>query len=164
MSHDRDPGSATKPRAYFDPDTLFSLAVPPGWLVDTSGQQGSKVTFFCPEVEDNFRTNVTVVVQPLAPLTPEEFVTLSRLQIKQLSGNSRLAVDQEEDRPAGARTFEWTALKLFPIPLRFRQRIVVDRGMTYGVICTAPMHRFEDYRELFDATLSSFHIHDPNEP
>ena len=33
--------SANPPRVYVDPDTLCSLQVPSGWLVDTSGQQNA---------------------------------------------------------------------------------------------------------------------------
>src|SRR5262249_51092429 len=41
----------TGPRTYIDPGGRFSLQVPPGWLVDNSGQQGSLVILFHPTVK-----------------------------------------------------------------------------------------------------------------
>ncbi len=55
-------------RVYVDPREGFSLRMPGGWMVDTSGQQGSRVIFYAPTVEDTFRASVNVVVQDLAPI------------------------------------------------------------------------------------------------
>src|SRR5262249_48519001 len=146
---------------YVDQAMHFSLAVPDGWLVDNSGRQGPRVIFFNPIPEDNFRANITVVVDSLSPLTPEEYFMLNRLQVKRLSGNSRLLLDEPAWAMEGAQIFEWTALQMGPIPLKFRQLGVVARGRGYAVTCTAPLHRFETYRGEFEATLDSFRMIEP---
>src|SRR5438067_2148901 len=96
------PGNGPGPRSFVDPVNRFSLTIPPGWLVDTSGQQGTKAIFFHPQGEEHFRPNINVVVNPLSPFTPEEFITLGRLQLKQLSGSSRLGIDEPAEKPEGA--------------------------------------------------------------
>jgi hypothetical protein len=79
--------SQPSPRIYIDSESLFTLQVPPGWLVDTSGQQGARVILLHPSSADDFRVNVTV--QNIQALTHDEYLPLTRLQFKQLTGPGR---------------------------------------------------------------------------
>jgi hypothetical protein len=130
-----------KPRVFTDPETLFSLHVPPGWLVDDSGRQGTKVLLFHPAGSPDFRANVNVTVQNLGGLTGDEFLTLSRLQFKQLSGGIPMERDEPADRPAGAHLFEWSA-PLGPLSLRVRQLIAFGGGKAFVLTATAKEQDF----------------------
>ena len=147
-------------RRFVDKETLFCLDVPDGWLVDTSGQRGSKVLLLNPQVEGNFRTNVNVIVQDFAPLTAEEFLTLSRLQLKQLSGRSELDLDAPAEQPRGGHVFEYTVQRpqIAPIPFKVRQVIYVDKGRAYIVTGTATLVRFEFHRNDIESVLESFQV------
>src|ERR1019366_7966069 len=104
-------------RVFVDPQTLFSLRVPENWLIDTSGQQGTKVILLHPSTDTPFRTNVNVTVPALHNLTAEEFLTLARLQLKQLTGLPRPERDEPACRPAGGHELEWS-MALGPIMIR----------------------------------------------
>jgi hypothetical protein len=147
-------------RRFVDKETLFSLDVPDGWLIDTSGQRGSKVLLLDPQSEDKFRANVNVVVQNLDPLTAEEFLTLSRLQLKQLSGRSELDLDAPAEQPRGGRVFEYTVQRpqIAPIPLKVRQVIYVDKEQAYIVTGTATLARFEFHCKDIESVLESFQV------
>jgi len=151
---------STEKRRFVDKDTLFSIDVPDGWLVDTSGQRGSKVILLNPQTENNFRANVNVVVQALDPLTAEEFLTLSRLQLKQFSGQSELDLDAPAERPRGGHVFEYTVhhQQISPMPLKVRQVIYVAEDKAYIVTGTATLVRFEFYRNDIENVLESFQI------
>lgn len=142
------------PRRYIDPDTLFTIDVPNGWLVDSSGQMGSSVILFHPQVEHNFRTTINVVVHQLGALTPEEFLTLTRLQLKQLP-EFTLQVDDSISQPPGARLLEWAA-EPGPMPLKVRQLLVYQRDNVYVVTATALLALFEFQRNTIETTVSSF--------
>ena len=91
-------------RPYTDIKNLFELQVPSDWLADTSGQMGTRVAFLSPDVEAGFQANVNVVVSHLSPLTREEFLAFSRLQLKQLSGEAKLPVDESCDDQLGTNS------------------------------------------------------------
>jgi hypothetical protein len=152
-----EPLNGAKPRVYVDQESLFSLHVPKGWLVDTSGQQGSRVILLHPMIENDFRVNVNVVVNAMGGLTIEEYLTLSRLQIKQLTGARQLAVDELARRPEGAHLLEWI-VEIAPVPLKIRQVFLAKEPRIYLVTATAPLARFELHRSVLETVLESFHL------
>ena len=71
--------------AFAVPESNFSINVPHGWSADRSGREGSSIVLFSPTVQQ-LRANVNVVVQDLAPLSQEEYLTPdARLQLRKLS-------------------------------------------------------------------------------
>ncbi len=143
------------PKIFVDPDEGFSLHVPEAWMVDTSGQQGSRVVLYGPTVEDTFRANVNVVVQDLAPLSPDEFVSLSRLQLKKLSNMATLPVDEPSPRLAGGHVLEWTTWEA-PIPIRGRQLLAFNADQAYIVTALASADSFPLHEPILQAVLDSF--------
>ena len=143
-------------RTYVDPQGSFALEVPPEWLIDNSGQQGTLVMLFQPVKNGDFRPNLGVVAHSLAPLTPEEYVTLSRLQAKRLSGKSTLDVDQVANTAMGGQIIEWSSLQMGPVAIRFRQLLIVNKGIAFTITATAGGHQFEGLRVLLESMLSSF--------
>jgi len=144
-------------RLYIDPQTLFALQVPLDWLIDTSGQQGTKVVLLSPTAEANFRANVNVSIQLLRGLTPEEFLMLSRLQLKQLTGLPRAERDEPATRPAGAHILEWTT-EVGPVSIKARQLIVMDSHKAYVVTAMAPANSELLYRREFDLVFDTFQL------
>jgi hypothetical protein len=144
-------------QSFADPAAPFSLHVPPGWTADRSGREGSSVALFSPTVEDNFRANVNVVVQNLAPLTQEEYLTLSRLQLRKLSNTASLPVDESWHRLPGGHVFEWVTWEA-PIPVRGRQLIVFRDGKAFIVTAMATAGSFERHKAVFDAVMESFEL------
>lgn len=98
---------STTTRVYEDIEGLFRIQVPGDWLADSSGELGVRVAFACPEAYQGFQANVNVGVNYLPPLTQDEFLTLSRLQLKQLSRAASLPVDEAADQRPGSHVFEW---------------------------------------------------------
>jgi hypothetical protein len=135
----------------------FSLHVPPAWSADRSGREGSSVVLFSPTVEDGFRANVNVVVQDLAPLTQDEYLTLSRLQFKKLSNTASLPVDEPSQRFPGGYVFEWVTWEA-PTPVRARQLIAFRDGKAFIVTAMATANSFDRYKATFDAVLESFEL------
>ena len=156
MTNARDKNHPTS-RSYVDPQLLFSLEVPADWLIDNTGQQGSRVVMFAPNSEANFRTNINVVVQDLEPLTEEEFLTFGRLQLKQISGSRALDRDEPAKGPGAPHLFEVTSRKA-TVPLKCRQAVWVSQGKVYIVTATTTESQFPSRKEEFDAMLKSFRV------
>src|SRR6266404_5684281 len=148
-------GSQSGARVYVDPQLLFSLEMPADWLVDNSGQQGSKLVLFEPRSDGNFRTNINVIVQDLAPLTAEEYLTLARLQLKQTSGSSQLDLEEPATDTEGAHKFEVTS-KRTPVPVKCRQAVWLCAEKAYVVTGTTPLAQYNLRRKEIDLVLASF--------
>ena len=156
MTHSPDKNRAAS-RNYVDPQLLFSLEIPAGWLIDNTGQQGSKVVAFDPKSDANFRTNINVIVQDLEPLTEEECLTFGRLQLKQVSGNSKLDLDQPAKDSREPHLFEVTSRNT-PVPLKCRQAVWIAQGKVYIVTGTTTAGQFPLRKEEFDGVLKSFRM------
>lgn len=159
ISHDSN-GSA--PRVFIDPALGFRVRVPDEWLVDTSGQHGTKVIFYQPDIDDGFRANVNVIVHDLGPLSPDEYLTLSRLQLKQITGFPRLPTDGPTDTPVNAHIFEWMTDWATPA-VRVRQMVAFAGSSAITVTATASLDRFENHRAEFDQVFYSFRLSDEDE-
>jgi hypothetical protein len=153
-SHDLN-GSAL--RVFIDPALGFRVGIPKGWLVDTSGQQGTKVILYQPDADQNFRANVNVVLQDLGPLCPDEYLMLSRLQLKQLTGFPRLPTDAPADSRVNAHVFEWMTDRATP-PVRVRQMVAFAGPTAITVTATASLDRFENHRAEFGEVFGSFRL------
>ena len=153
----RTNGNTTDPRVYLDPETLFSLKVPKGWLMDTSGQQGSRLILLHPVAEYNFRTNINVVVSHNPALTKEEYIVLSRLQLKQMAGCRALEVDESTSLPPDGHVFEWT-VQVPPVPVKGRLVILFDANKVYVATGTALLPQFETHRREIEFALQSFRV------
>ena len=152
-----NPSTTNSPRVYVDPQELFSLHVPEGWLVDSSGQQNTRVILLHPTTEANFRVNVNVTVQELRALTPDEFLTMSRLQLKQLTGSPRAERDEPAERRGGGHRLEST-MTLGAVTIETRQLIVLDGGKAYVVTATAPAGSAANYQREFEVVFESFQL------
>jgi len=145
MNTQRPESNSSEPRVFIDPDTRFSIQIPNGWQVDTSGQQGSKLILYHPHVEENFCANINVLAHDLAPLTRDEYITFTRLQLKQLTGFAQLPVDAAATDRDNGHIFEWM-IDQPPYPVRFRQLIAFDQSRAFAISATAPLDRFENRR------------------
>ena len=140
---------------YVDPETLFALSVPPGWLVDNSGQQGAKLLLLCPQMEGTFRPTLNVMIQDLGILTKDEFLTLTRLQLKLLTGQPRPQRDELYAGLPGAQILEWSAT-VNDLPLTMCQLLVVAARKAYVLTGTVPTERLPQYRMAFHSVFASF--------
>ena len=157
MSGNVQGSNGSQPRVFTDPGARFSLRIPEDWLVDTFGQQGSSVILYHPRVGSDFRTNVNVLVQPLAPLSTEEYLTLSRLQIRKLTGFAELPADAPAGGRADAHVFEWMTNQA-PTPVRVRQLVVFSEESAFVISATASLEEFEAHRGAFDGIFDSFEL------
>ena len=149
-----------EPWVYIDPGGKFSFCVPHDWAVDPTGQRGACVFTFGPNIDDGFRANVNIVVQPLSPLTHDEYLTLSRLQIRKMGNLARLAVDEPALRFPGGRVLEWTALEASP-PIRTRQLIAFAGPEVFVVTAMATAASLDRYEPLFQVMMDSFRCAGP---
>jgi hypothetical protein len=146
--------SAGEKRVYVDWQTLFSLEIPTGWFADTSKQQGTSVVLLHPSIEQEFRPNVNVMVHRKGALTLQEYLTLSRLQIKHLTDGINPSVDAAVAEPLSGHSLEWCA-EFGQVPMKMLQRIVEGQDNFYVATATAPLARFEFYRGVFESVLNS---------
>lgn len=151
------------PASYVDPAGQFAVTAPPGWWVDTSGAQGSRVIFFCPAADPGFQPNLNVLLQPLGGLTPDEYLTMTRLQLKQMAGPDRLWADQARPGPPPGHVFEWL-LPLNPGTLRARQLTVFLPRAALILTATALLPQFEPLRPAFESIFESVRLRTPPGP
>jgi len=144
-------------RIYTDVESLFELQVPSDWLANTSGQTGTRIAIISPKVVNGFQANVNVVLNHVPPLTDDEFLTLSRLQLKQLAGQATLPVDGPSVECPGAHVFEWTNNQT-PFPLTIRQQVSFSKNKAFILTATALESNFDDYRTAFQSIFSSFRM------
>ncbi len=139
---------------YTDSESGFAVGVPGGWRMDTSGLLGSRLVLFAPEAPGDFQPNVNVTLQDLGGISRDEFLTVTRIQLKQFAGSPRL----EADTPtADGHVFEWTTRRP-PFPLHGRQVIVFGAGRCYVVTATARADGFDRLRPEFEEVLASFRV------
>jgi hypothetical protein len=133
----------------------FSLEPPAGWAVDATGRQGTRVIFLHPVVDRSFQANLNVVVEPLGDMTPDEYLTLCRLQLKRVPAQVTFEQDRPAAEPAGCHLLEYTLVG-GPLALGVRQLICTADGKVYVVSATAPRDTFDLYRAAFEASQASF--------
>lgn len=145
-------------KTYVDPETLFSITIPSGWMLDTSGQQGSKLLLYHPTISGSFRANVNVMVHDIGPLTHEEYIQFNRLQLKLLSGKSSLSVDEPYGPREAAHLFEWKVHRpeVGPVPLVIRQLIQISNKRAFVVTSTDALSSFDAHRKEFEEIMKSF--------
>lgn len=142
-------------RSYSDPAGAFALELPADWLLEPLEQGPLRMACVAPESVQGFAANVNVGVHLLAPLTPDEYLLLCRLQLRQLSGLRELPVDAPAEPPA--HWFEWANPRA-PLPLRVRQLATFGPRHALVVTATALERNFEDYRPTFDDVFASFRV------
>jgi hypothetical protein len=147
-------------QVFVDRDGSFSLSAPPQWVIDTRGQAGTAVVVHERANASSFAANVNVIVQQLRGLSSDEFLTLSRLQLKHLTGQPRLQVDAPAAHSPGGHLFEWSA-PFGAGMLHGRQLIVITQDKAFVVTATAPAATFDAYRAEFDSILDSFQLLKP---
>lgn len=142
---------------YSDPEKLFHLKIPSDWLAETANRFGVRIAFLSTEAAQGFHANVNVIVNEVPPLTTEEFLTLSRLQLKQLSGLVTLPVDKQIAHPnsAQAHLFEWTNPRA-PNLLTMWQLVVFAASKALILTATALAESFDKYRHTFETIFRSF--------
>ncbi len=138
-----------------DPQQGFTIAVPPGWVVDSSGRQRTSVVLLHPLIDRNFQANVNVVVEPTGGLSQAEYYDYCRLQMKRAQALPAAGAARITEHPTGGLLLEY-AVAGGQLPLYVLQRILVEGGRAYVVSCTAPLDSFETYRPEFEACLASF--------
>ncbi len=91
-------------RPYTDPANLFTLDLPAEWRLERPEQGPIRMACLArracrPDSVQDCAANVNAGVHPLAPLTTDEYVTLCRLQLRQLSGQPRTKQRSMRPRP-----------------------------------------------------------------
>ncbi|MCE9544178.1 MAG: hypothetical protein K8T25_01445 [Planctomycetia bacterium] len=155
-----------KPWTFVEPEGRFSFRVPQGWAIDPSGQRGARIIVFAPDVDENFRANVNIVLQSLSPLTRDEYLTASRLQIRKMNNLATLPVDEPAPHFPGWHVLEWTTREA-PSPIRVRQLIAFAGSEVFVVTAMATAASFDHYESVFRVLLDSFQVvgcPDPNAP
>src|SRR5262249_51871231 len=95
-----------------------------------------------------------VVAQNLGKMTPDDYLTLTRLQFKGLGDNITVYKDEPLGRPGGGHLFEFVAT-LRQMPVRTRQFILLQAGSAYVITALAPADQFEGLRARLEESLAS---------
>jgi hypothetical protein len=137
-----------------------SLRGPEGWEFDDSGQFGTDFLFLNPEPDElegqSFAANVNVLSEPAQGLDTEGYAEAGAATLPQLL-TGYTSVEERDVEVAGkpARliggTFEQGVFKL-----RNVQLITVADDTGYTVTGTALAQDWDEYAELFEASLLSF--------
>lgn len=146
-----------KLRPYSDIEQLFDLSVPFDWLTDASEEMGLRVAFFSPDATEtphDFRANVNVVVQHVPPLNQAEYLTLTRLQLKQVSRKASLPKDESVGE-TGSHIFEWVNNHT-PMPLWIRQQVFFSESKAFILTATCLENQTEQLQESFAIFFDSF--------
>jgi hypothetical protein len=97
---------------------------------------------------------IKVVVQDLGKLTTDEYLTLSRLQMKAAGDSMVVERDEPIGQPGGAHCFEFLAYAGTQ-PLRCRQLILFHGRRAFVVSALTPSHQFDAYRARLERALGS---------
>ncbi len=131
---------------------LLMIEPPPGWVMGPASPP-CRLALLDPQWPGPGWPNINVVVQGLGNMTPEEYLTLSRLQMKGMGDNVVVERDQPLGTPGG-HVFEMQ-VQVGQALIRCRQLIVQHDSYAYVVTAMAPADRFEAYRACFERSLGS---------
>jgi hypothetical protein len=148
---------------YADADSGFIVGVPAGWRLDSTGVMGSRLVMFAPSAPGDFQANVNITLQDLASVTADEFVTVTRIQLKQFAGSPSLDVDEPRGEAGAGHVFAWTTHR-GAVPVRGHQVLNFRAGRCYALTLSARPEQFEQLRPEFEAILGSFQLTDPVPP
>jgi hypothetical protein len=132
---------------------LLLIEPPEGWVMAPPAPP-ARLALLDPNAPGPVRPNLNVLAQDLGKMTPEEYLTLTRLQFKAMGDNVNVERDQPLDRAGGGHLFEYVA-NVGPVAVRCRQLILLQGGWAYCVTALAVAHQFEAYRARFEAALGS---------
>ncbi len=148
---------------YADADTGFVIGVPVGWRVDNTGLMGSRLVILAPVPPGEFQANVNVTTQDLVGITPDEFITVTRIQLKQFAGSPQLDVDEPAAPPASGHVFAWTTHRGGAAV--HGHQVAFFRGRRcYVVTASARRDQFDQLRPEFEAILGSVQFLEPEPP
>jgi hypothetical protein len=136
-----------------DNGVLLLIRPPAGWLMSPP-QPPARLLLIDPAAPGPFRPNLNIVAQPLGQLTPEEWLTLTRLQYKSMGDKVTVERDEALGKYPGGHVFEYTA-RFEPLSVRCLQLILLQGGTAYLVTALAAAHEFEAYRPRLEASLLS---------
>jgi hypothetical protein len=136
-----------------DQGVLLLIEPPEGWVM-AAPTPPAKLTLLDASAPGPTWPNINLTVQDLGKLTPDEFVLLSRLQMKSLGDSVVVEKDEPIGRDSGVHRFDFLA---YPVgqPVRCRQHIMFHGRRAYVLTAMAPSAQFEAYRERFARTLDS---------
>jgi hypothetical protein len=139
-----------------DDGSLLLIEPPPGWLL-APPTPPARLILLDPNTPGPLRPSINVVAQTLGKMTPEEYLTLNRLQLKGMGENAEVQRDEPLGTRSGAHLFEYVAHQ-GPVSVLCRQLILVHSGNAYVVTALAPAHQFEAYRGRLERALDSVAI------
>ena len=90
-------------------------------------------------------------------MTVDEYLTLSRLQIKALGENGTMVRDAPLGPTGGGHVFEFISY-VGPTPIQCRQLILFQTGRAFVVTALTSAHQYEDYRRRLEKALDSVTI------
>jgi hypothetical protein len=132
---------------------LLLIEPPEGWLMSPPAPP-ARLSLLDPRAPAPLRPNLNVVAQDLGKMTPEEYLTLTRLQLKGMGANAAVERDEPLGRGSGGHLFEYVA-NLGPMAVRCRQLILLQDGWAYCVTALALVHQFEAHRAAMEGALNS---------
>src|SRR5262245_54550403 len=119
-----------------DNGALLLIRPPEGWLM-APPQAPARLLLLDATAPGPFRANINVVVQNLGQMTPEEWLTLTRLQLKSMGEKVTIERDEALGKRPGGHLFEYSAL-LGPVFVRCLQLILLQGGAAYVITALAP--------------------------
>ncbi len=139
-----------------DNGALLLIEAPEGWLMSPPAPP-ARLSLLDPTSPGPLRPNINVVAQDLGKMTGEEYLTLTRLQLKGMGENATVERDEPIGRQSGesaSHLFEFVA-QVGPMTVRCRQLILLHGGSAYIITALAPALQFEAYRARFERALTS---------
>ena len=139
-----------------DAGTMLLLEPPPGWLMSPV-QLPARVGLIDPNAQGPFWPNINVVVQDLGKMTVDEFVTLTRLQLKALGDAAVVQRDESIGPESAGHRFDFISYS-GPVPVRCQQLILFHSGRAFVVTALASLQQFDNYRSRFEKVFDSVAI------
>jgi hypothetical protein len=136
-----------------DNGALLLIRPPEGWLMSPP-QAPARLLLIDAAAPGPFRANINVVVQNLGQMTPEEWLTLTRLQLKSMGEKVTIERDEALGKRPGGHIFDYTA-QFGPVSVRCLQLILLQGSAAHVITALAPADQFEAYRSRLESSLFS---------
>jgi hypothetical protein len=139
----------------------YSLSIPYGWLVDSSGVTGADIFLVAPHKDANpkFRENVNVMLQDLALLKIdlEGYKAFSEEQVLNMK-DSELHLSEIVNIGGNAFYKLHFSFTMGEIRLQAKAYCVIKNSIAYLVTYTAEAKHYDIYSQEAEAVLNSFEL------
>lgn len=143
-------------------NAFYQINYPKTWYIDTSGHMGSAFFLFSrlTNVNDNFKENISLLVQPLQTenLTLDEYLTMhqSRIESKVQDGYI-LSSEKKQSKNGDFQKVIYTGTQ-GNYKLKFEQNYWLVDNKAYILTFTSEVHQYKFFKKIAESIMGSFEV------